>query len=149
MSRHEGGAPHRGGCLCGAVRYRVEGPLRPALVCHCSMCQRLQGGPAYYTAAERQALVLEEQAGLAWYRSSAKASRGFCRSCGASLFWQPAEADYTAVACGSLDPPSGVATAGHIFLVDKGDYYEIHDGLPRFERGTGGRIPGVDSAVEE
>jgi len=144
-----GGEEHRGGCLCGSVRYRVEGALRPALLCHCSMCQRLQGGPAYYTAAERRHLHLEEAQGLAWFRSSAKATRGFCRDCGASLFWQPEGADYTAVACGSLDPPSGVATAGHIFLVDKGDYYEIHDSLPRFRHGSGGKVPGADGVVGE
>ena len=32
---------HRGGCHCGAVRYRVELDLsRPATQCNCSICSR-------------------------------------------------------------------------------------------------------------
>ena len=132
---------HRGGCLCGAVRYEVRGPLRPALVCHCGMCQRLHGGPAHYSAAERRALRFLRDDGLVWYRSSPSARRGHCRICGASLFWQPEAADYTAVSCGSLDRPNEVRAAGHIFMVDKGDYYEVCDGLPQFQGSSGGRIP--------
>lgn len=134
---------HGGGCQCGALRYEVRGPLRPALVCHCSMCQRIHGGPAYYSAAETVHLHLTGSETLTWYRSSPSARRGFCSACGASLFWRPDEASYTAIACGSLDPPSGVVTAGHIFLVDQGDYYQLHDALPRFERGTNGKMPGA------
>lgn len=140
---------HRGGCLCGAVRYEVEGALRPVLACHCDMCQRTHGGPAYYTSAENARFRLVEDEGLDWYRASDIAARGFCRRCGASLFWKPKAADYTAIACGSLDPPSGVETVGHVFLVDKGDYYEIHDGLPQFERGSGSSLPGVTTVAPE
>ncbi|GAB5468686.1 MAG: GFA family protein [Rhodospirillales bacterium] len=140
---------HGGGCLCGAVRYEVRGALRPALVCHCGMCQRLYAGPAYFTAAERADLHLLEGGTLAWYRSSAQATRGFCRDCGASLFWLPEGAGYTAVSCGSLDRPSGVRAAAHIFLADQGDYYEIHDGLPQFQTGSGGQVPGAPSVVPD
>lgn len=141
MSKGEG--THRGGCLCGAVRYSVAGGLRPALACHCRMCQQTHGAPAIYSAAKKDRVTFEEQRGLAWYDSSDKARRGFCRECGASLFWEPLAADYVAIACGTLDEPSGVKLTGHIFVASKGDYYEIADGLPQFQHGTGGRVPGV------
>jgi len=141
------GEGHRGGCLCGAVRYEIAGRLRPALVCHCRMCQQTHGAPAAYTAAQRARVRLEEARGLAWYASSGKARRGFCRECGASLFWEPAGGDYWAVACGTLEPPTGIALAGHIFVASKGDWYEITDALPQFAAGTGGQVPQAPSAV--
>ena len=138
---------HGGGCLCGAVRYEVRGKLRDALVCHCSMCQRTHGAPAPYSAARNDDLRLVEARGLKWYRSSENAERGFCQCCGASLFWRPISADYTAIACGTLDQPSGVKSVAHIFLMDKGDYYTLTDGLPQFERGTAGQLPDAKTVV--
>ncbi len=138
----ETGETHSGGCQCGALRYEVRGPLRPALLCHCSMCQRIHGGPAYFSAAEDGDLHLVKSETLTWFRSSPVARRGFCATCGASLFWKREEASSTSIACGSLDSPSGVSTVAHVFLVDQGDYYRLHDDLPRFERGHGGKLPG-------
>lgn len=142
-------APHRGGCQCGGVRYEVEGALRPALICHCGMCQKIHSGPAYYSAAENERLRLVESETLTWYRSSPTAERGFCRACGASLFWRPAEGGYTAISCGSLDRPSGVDAVAHVFLVDQGDYYALTDALPRFDKGSGGKLPGVTTVLPE
>ena len=47
----------RGGCLCGAVRYEAQGPLRPVVACHCDMCRRTSGHFAAATAVRREALV--------------------------------------------------------------------------------------------
>ena len=124
-----------GGCLCGAVRFRVRGPLRDVVNCHCGMCLKSHGHVAAYTAVKADALALTEQAGLRWYASSDKARRGFCATCGASLFWAPADADYVAVAAGSLDRPTGLKTVGHIFVSEKGDYYDITDGLTQHALG--------------
>ena len=122
----------QGGCLCGAVRYVGEGYFRPVTVCHCGMCQRTHGGPAGYTAVDRQALQMTEERGLRWYRSSDEARRGFCNECGASLFFDWLAAPHISIAAGTLDRPTGLRTVAHIFTVDKGDYYEIADGLPTF-----------------
>lgn len=118
-----------GGCLCGAVRFHITGQLRQIVACHCGQCQKTHGGFGAYAAVARDTLVFDEERGLAWYASSEKAERGFCRKCGASLFWKPAFADYMAVAAGSLDQPSGLRLVRHIFTVDKPDWYEITDGL--------------------
>ncbi len=141
--------PHGGGCQCGEIRFEVRGALRPALICHCGMCQRIHSGPAYYSAAKNDCLHLTKRATLSWYRASPSAARGFCNACGSSLFWRPEEGGYTAISCGSLDRPSGVEAAAHVFLVDQGDYYALSDALPRFERGSGGKLPGVTSVVPE
>ena len=135
----EAGRPVRatGRCLCGAVAYELRGPLRDVVVCHCRQCQRTHGGPAGYTRLERAGLILTEDRGLDWFRSSGTARRGFCRGCGASLFWEPAGADEISVAAGSIDPPSGLKSVRHIFVADKGDYYEIADGLETLSEGQG------------
>lgn len=139
---------HHGGCLCGAVAFTVkQGKLRDALGCHCGQCQRTHGGPAIYSGAKLQDFYLTRDTGLKWYRSSEFARRGFCQVCGASLFWQADKADYLAIAAGMLDRGSGVKLRGHIFCADKGDYYEIKDGLPQFSAGSGGQIPAAPSAV--
>ncbi len=121
-----------GGCECGAVRYEVHGPLRDVVNCHCGQCRRTHGHFAAYSAVARADLAMIENRGLKWYRSSDSARRGFCGECGGSLFWDAPGRDYVAVAAGTLTAPTGLKTAGHIFVADKGDYYEIADGLPRW-----------------
>ena len=59
--------------------------------------------------------------------------RGFCSRCGSWLFWEPLLRDWTSVALGSLDGPTGLALERHIFVAHKGDYYTIGDGLPQNE----------------
>ncbi len=120
-----------GGCLCGAVRYRVEAELREIHACHCSQCRRVSGHYAAFSACANEALVFEKNDGLAWYESSPGTRRGFCRKCGATLFWDDSSRSHIAVAAGSLDEPTGLTLAGHIFVADKGDYYQIADGLPQ------------------
>ena len=124
-----------GRCLCGAVSYEVRGDLRDVWNCHCGQCRRTHGNVAAYTSAARADLVLTEDRGLKWYRSSEVARRGFCRNCGASLFWERLGGDRVAVAAGGIDPPSGLKTIRHIFVADKGDYYEIADGLETLPAG--------------
>jgi hypothetical protein len=70
---------------------------------------------------------------VTWYRSSEKVRRGFCSVCGSALFWDPniEGYQYTSIAMGAFDPPTGVRLAKHTFVGDKGDYYEITDGLPQ------------------
>jgi hypothetical protein len=127
-----------GGCLCGAVRYEVRGPLRPVVDCHCSQCRRTSGHFAAFTATRPEDLVLIESGGLRWYRSSATARRGFCEICGSSLFWEPASGERVSIAAGTLDPPTRLSTAAHVFVEDSGDYYAIGDGLPRRADGDHG-----------
>ena len=125
----------RGGCLCGAVRYEVSGPLRPVLACHCSQCRRQTGHFMAATAAARKHFAVTRRAGLKWYVSSAKARRGFCGRCGSTLFWDGRSQDYIAIAAGTLDGKTGLKLARHIFTADKGDYYTIADGRPQSRAG--------------
>lgn len=126
---------HRGGCACGAVRYEVRGALRPVVVCHCRQCRRHSGHQHAATRARKADLAVTGTDALSWYRSSEKARRGFCGTCGSPLFWEPFEGDNVSILAGSLDTASGLVTIGHVYVAEKGDYYAIDDGLPQLEGG--------------
>ena len=66
-------------------------------------------------------------AGLAWYRSSALAQRGFCRECGSTLFWKPDSGDRLSIFVGTIDGAIDLPLSAHIYLAEKGSYYEITD----------------------
>ena len=120
-----------GSCLCGAVRFRTRGVLRDVIACHCSQCRKTSGHFTAMTTAPLDRFELIEQSGLAWYRSSETASRGFCRICGGNLFWKPDGEERVAICAGTIDGATGLKLVSHIFCTDKGDYYEIADGLPQ------------------
>ena len=118
----------RGGCLCGAVRYETEGPLRPVVACHCTQCRKTSGHHVAATSAPRDGMKIEGR--VQWYQSSPEARRGFCPVCGSNLFWD-GPGSHLSIFAGTLDAPSGVRLEGHIFCADKGDYYDIDDDLPK------------------
>ena len=125
---------HRGSCHCGAVRYRVNGGLRPVSYCHCGQCRKQSGH--YYAATQCQTsdLEVEGEPNLTWYSASDTARRAFCKTCGSALFWRANGSDRTSILAGSLDGPTGLAGENHIFVADKGDYYSIDDGLPQYQQ---------------
>lgn len=123
-----------GSCLCGAVRYRVNGPMRQVVGCHCGQCRKQTGHYMAATGVRRKYFAMVDEHGLKWYRSSDKAQRGFCAECGSTLFWQADGADYIAIAAGSLDGGTDLETAAHIFVADKGDYYRLDDDLPHYDQ---------------
>jgi hypothetical protein len=122
---------HQGQCLCGAVRFEVAGELAPPDACHCSQCRRVSGHYWASTNVQRGDLTLHGEDHVRWYQSSAKVRRGFCATCGSALFWDPVEHPMISIAMGAFDKPTGTRLAIHIFVADKGDYYEIADGLPQ------------------
>ena len=124
----------RGSCLCGAVSFEVEGELPGPDACHCSICRRVSGHYWASTDLPRSAVTIHGAENVTWYQSSEKIRRGFCATCGSALFFDPVHRDWTAIAMGAFDKPTGTRLAKHIFVEDKGDYYEIADGVPQEPR---------------
>ena len=104
---------HRGSCLCGAVGFAFDGELRPPDACHCTQCRKQSGH---------------------YFASSERVRRGFCSVCGSTLFWDPVRRDFIGVAMGAFDTPTATHLKMHIFVAEKGDYYELADGLPQNQR---------------
>jgi hypothetical protein len=122
---------HRGGCLCGAVRYEVRGSLRGIIACHCSQCRRTSGHYAAMTSAPSLNIHLTSAGSLTWYKSSESAERGFCGICGGNLFWRRFQTDSMSITAGTLDSPTNLTVEKHIFVADKSDYYDINDHVPQ------------------
>ncbi len=123
-----------GGCLCGAVRYRITAEPVVVTHCHCTFCRRAAGAP-FITS------ITVASDGFAWteeppakYRSSAEALRGFCGACGTTLSYRgvghPEEID---IAAASLDDPERVAPQDHIWVGSMLSWLKFDDGLPRLE----------------
>lgn len=129
-------AAHTGGCMCGSVRYAVHGPLRDVVGCHCSQCRRMTGHYMAASAAWLTDFSLTSDADLRWYAASAEARRGFCSRCGSTLFWEPVGGRHMSIAAGTLDDASGLRTVCHIFVADKGAYYELEPGIPQIADGN-------------
>ena len=122
---------HRGSCLCGAVRFEVAGDLTPPTDCHCTKCRKHTGHYEAGTDVKRSALTVSGEAHVTWFWSSEKVRRGFCATCGSSLFFDPPQRDWIGIYMGAFDTPTHVKLAMHIFVANKGDYYDIADGLPQ------------------
>ena len=122
---------HSGGCSCGAVRFTTRGPLRGIVFCHCSQCRRQSGHYLGATSVSDDRLEISGEENIRWYRSSPDARRGFCAICGSGLFWKLDGGPTTSICAGAFDSPSGLKGEKHIFVADKGDYYDIDDGLPQ------------------
>ena len=96
-----------GGCQCGAVRYRAEGPRDRASVCYCRMCQKASGGPfmAFVRFPARQ---VQWSHPPAVFSSSNRVERGFCRNCGTPLFYRQVGGPNISLTINSLDDPESV-----------------------------------------
>lgn len=124
----------RGSCLCGAVGIEIDEPLEHAAeACHCRQCRKQTGH--YYVGinVRRSALRIAGEEQVHWFQSSEQVQRGFCGHCGSTLFWKPSIAGYewTSVALGCLDSTAELKIAKHIYVADKGSYYQIDDGAPQ------------------
>jgi len=103
-------------------------------MCHCQQCRKQTGHLVAATRVSDKGLELSGDEHLKWFAASDEAKRGFCKHCGSVLFWKSNDSDTTAVMAGSLESPTGLETTAHIFTAFKGDYYDITDGLPEYER---------------
>ena len=125
-----------GGCMCGAVRYRVELPHTYSGVCHCDDCRRATGG-AYvpWFGSKPEALTFTKGKPTI-YESSPGIQRGFCRDCGASLTFGGEGWDEIGVTIASLDDPNAITPESNVVLKEKlhwvrhNEEMRNYDGLP-------------------
>ena len=126
-----------GSCQCGAVTFRVAGPFRDLIMCHCDMCQKSSGHHIAATAAEDSAFTFIKDDGLTWYRSSDHAKRGFCSKCGSNLLWKMDGRDNTSIFVGCLEEDIDLPVSMHVFTGEKKSYYAIEDDAPQYKRYPG------------
>jgi len=127
---------HKGGCLCGQIRYEIHGELVEVLNCHCSMCRKAHGA-AFRTRATvwvRDFHWLRVQHLLTHYESSPGEFRAFCRVCGSNMITKfEQNREVYGFPLETLDTDPGVKPAGHGFAGSMAPWYEIADNLPQYE----------------
>lgn len=124
----------RGSCLCGNVRYEVNGLLSRASHCHCSMCRKAHGAAfgSYARVHDADFVLVSGQDDMASYQSSPGVTRTFCRRCGSSLQFISAKRQGSfSLALGTLDDDPGVRPSLHIFVDSKAPWFDITDELPK------------------
>lgn len=129
--------------MCGKLRYIISGPRRNIIVCHCENCRRSHGHVAAYTCADKKDIDIQQSDdSLRWYHDKGPDTfRGFCGDCGASLFWDANDdGGKLSVSAGSLDNSDDLTIIGHIFVGEKGGYYDVSTGLPVFVKGSAGAL---------
>lgn len=122
---------HSGKCLCGAVRFEVE-EIHEIDVCHCTTCRNWNSGP-FVGADIRGQVRFQSDDTLKWYASSDWAKRGFCSTCGTSLFYKlNDDDDFWSISAGVFDLPQGLSICKEIFVDEKPDYYDFSGDQPRY-----------------
>ena len=119
----------KGTCLCGDVRFELFGEPQSPTACHCWQCNKQSGG--IWCSAQVSEDHLEITGEVKWFEASETARRGFCPRCGSFLFWKAHDETTISFALGAIDGPTGLKLSKHIFVAEKGDYYEIADGVPQ------------------
>lgn len=120
-------------CECGGVAFEIATMRDTVTMCHCGQCRRMSGHYLALTRADVADITFTSDATLTWYQSSPDARRGFCGTCGSTLFFQPNGANHYGVAAGCIENPTGMTVGKHIFIDDKGDYYPTPGDAPLFD----------------
>lgn len=121
-----------GRCLCGAVKFTAQNVETDHHACHCATCRRWQGGSPFF-AAHCESVVFEEDGALARYESSPWAKRGFCRTCGTTLFYYLVPGDRYMISVGAFDDQAPFRLVREIFIDHKPEGYAFVGDHPRWD----------------
>ena len=125
-----------GRCLCGAVRYEVEGRLPPIVNCHCQHCRRAHGA-AFVSIVWLRRSAFRLTAGedrVARY-AVGEGYRAFCRTCGTRIYnGGSSETRFITLVVSTLDDDAHEGPVLHLNVESKASWHAITDDLPQFER---------------
>ena len=123
-------------CLCGGVKIKIKEKLRHVINCHCSQCLKTHGNFAAYTSCSEDRIDFINKKTLKWYRSSKIAKRGFCSTCGASIFYKLLKSENISIAAGMFHNPTKLKTHSNIYTKGRLDYYKLDSKIPKFNRNS-------------
>ncbi len=108
-----------GGCLCGAVRYRLHDTPRQRSDCHCVDCRRASAAPFVTWGSFRRDQV-EIVSGDVRKVSHADRLRSFAGCCGTPLFFEEHDGcEWIDVTVASLDQPEAYSPDVAIWIEDR------------------------------
>ena len=113
-----------GHCLCGSVKITANQAADHVGACHCRMCRRWGGGPFLEIDCGTDVEITgADKVGV--FASSEWAERGFCSSCGTSLFYRLKETGEHMVCAGIFDDEYGLSFRSQVFIDAKPAYYSF------------------------
>ena len=119
-----------GRCLCGAVTYTAQDAEKKYKACHCGMCRRWSGGPAF--AVHAGGVEFRGEENIRRYDSSSWAERAFCVRCGTNLFYRMKPSGTPILWLGTFDDQSGFELVGEIYIDAKPEGYSLAGDHSRF-----------------
>jgi hypothetical protein len=126
---------NQGQCLCGTVRYEVDGPFASMMNCHCSMCRKHHGAPyaTFVSAPLAGFRWVSGQDSISRFKTESGGSRSFCQTCGSVTPIVLDDAGLVLCPAGNLGGDLGIKPQAHIFTGSKASWYNITDSLPQHE----------------
>lgn len=119
---------HEGGCVCGAIRYRVSGPAAIAQACHCTFCQRRTGSAFALVVAFKEDQVEVTGSTISQYEhrsdeSSRWLRNHFCSQCGTSvMITLERNPGVRVIPGGTFDDPHWFRLSRHIWIRSAHDW---------------------------
>jgi len=87
----------KGSCHCGKISFEVEGELKEAMACNCSMCQR-RGSLLWFVARDKLKLLSGQDALASYTFNKHVIQHRFCPTCGIHPFGEGADSKGNAMA---------------------------------------------------
>lgn len=122
---------HKGGCLCGAVRFEAQGAPKWTGLCHCASCRKHTGAPVSAFAGYESGKVHFIAGAPTFFASSEGVKRGFCGRCGATLTYQGASwPGEIHIHIGAFDDPAAFPPTGQGFPEERLAWFHVSvDGM--------------------
>ena len=126
-----------GGCLCGALRYRVSGEPVAATLCHCRSCRRASGGVTVAWAVFEKDAFEWLKGKPAEYSSSPGIFWRHCGDCGSLVgYRRDSRPNHIDITTATLDDADIFPPAVEIWVGDKIAWEALHPDLPKKQRGS-------------
>jgi len=127
---------HTGSCLCGAVKFEVDGEFKKFFLCHCSRCRKTSGSAHCANLFAPGATIkwLSGEDKLSYYHlEGTHFARTFCSVCGSNVPTDAKARNLVVVPAGCLDTDVDITGQAHLFTGSKGNWDEGLDKVPAFE----------------
>lgn len=128
---------HAGSCLCGAVRFKVEGEFERFYLCHCAYCRK-DTGSAHAANLFSSVATLEWVSGqdkvTSFNLPSTRHTKCFCSICGSALPSVQMEGKMLVVPAGSLNSEVDLRPDAHIFVGSRAGWDDGLEKIPRVEK---------------
>ena len=128
---------HFGSCLCGAVRFEVEGDFEKFFLCHCEHCRKDTGSAHaanLFSSVATLKWVAGEDKTTLFTLPSTRHSKCFCSFCGSALPTLQMEGQMLVVPAGSLNSEVPLRPDAHLFGSSRASWDKGLDRIPMLER---------------